>query len=123
MSEKVNGRFRFELAHRQVDGDAGLAIHVYGPTANSSEEEVLRFDCFEKQPHYHLAWSYRNDPFIPIESTEPFAWALQKLKSDMPDLFAEADALPMNNAELSRLESILLSIEADSQGLIGRPGS
>ena len=111
MFETQNGRFRFRVAFRNVEGDQGLAVHVYGPTADSADEEVMRFDCFEKEPHYHLAWSYRNDPFVRIESTDPFGWALAKLRDHIEDLLREASSLPMNESEKADLESTLSTIE------------
>ena len=117
MSTSANGRFRFKLAYRNVGDDRGLAIHIHGPTPSAEDEEVLRFDCFEKQPHYHLAWSYRSDPFIPINSSEPFEWALRKLRSDLPTLLERAGALPMNEEELANLASTLTSIKTAAGAL------
>ncbi len=111
MYETQNGRFTFRVAFRHVEGDRGLAIHVFGPTSDSQEEEVLRFDCFEKDPHYHLAWSYRNDPFIRIDAGDPFGWALSKLAGDIQTLLQAASSLPMSEGEISDLESTLSSIE------------
>jgi hypothetical protein len=59
------GRFRIRLVYRRNDIDEGLTVHVFGP-AGGRDEEMLRFDCFRAQPHYHLAWSYREAPFVPI---------------------------------------------------------
>ena len=69
---------------------------------SSSDEEILRFGCFERQPHYHIAWSYRNDPFIPIDADDPFVWAVTKLTKDLPSLLEQAAALPMNELEQSK---------------------
>ncbi len=103
------GRYTFKLADRDLGDDGGLAIHVYGPTL-SGDEEVLRFDCFRHQPHYHIAWSYRDDPFIPIEATDPFAWAIDKLRTDFVQLLAEADAVPASAEELHELDEVLNSL-------------
>ena len=119
MTERVNGRFRYEVAFRELGDDRGLAIHVFGPTESSSEQEVLRFDCFENQPHYHLAWSYRNDPFIVIDAADPFAWAIEKLASDIQSLLLEANALPMNDQELDANTGILRGIQTYGEGLLG----
>ena len=111
MYETQNGRFRLKVALRNVEDDRGLAIHVYGPTADSDEEEVLRFDCFEKEPHYHLAWSYRNEPFTRIESSDPFAWAISKLRDNIETLLQQASSLPMSESEKVDLQSMLSTIE------------
>ena len=119
MIERKNGRFTFRVALRDVQGDGGLAIHVHGPTPSSNLEEVLRFDCFDQQPHYHTAWSYRSDPFIPITARDPFAWAIEKLGCDMPMLLAQADAVPMDDTELDALAETLQAIAADGETLLG----
>ncbi len=111
MYETQKGRFRFAVAFRIVESEQGLAIHVHGPTADSGDEEVLRFDCFQKEPHYHLAWSYRNDPFIPIHSEDPFAWAVNTLRDEIQDLLRMAAARPMSETEMAALPSTLSAIE------------
>ena len=58
MYESEVGRFSFSIEHRDLGSDCGPCIHVYGPTPHSSHEEILRFDCFAKDPHYHIAWSF-----------------------------------------------------------------
>jgi hypothetical protein len=118
MTERTNGRFRFKVAFRELADDRGLAIHVFGPTSNSSEEEeVLRFDCFENQPHYHLAWSYRNDPLIPIEASNPFEWAIDKLANDIKTLLVSANASPMDDQELRDLKELLSFIQSHGKEL------
>ena len=48
MKEQL-GRFVFLTEYRDVGNDKGLTVRVLGPTASSQQEEVLRFDCFEKK--------------------------------------------------------------------------
>jgi hypothetical protein len=51
----------------------GICIHVFGEV-NGREEEVLRFDCFQRAPHYHYAWS-TNDQYVALDTTadgDPF---------------------------------------------------
>lgn len=107
MYERENGRFTLQVQYRNVDGDSGLCIHVFGPTAISAREEVLRFDCFNNQPHYHLAWSYRRDPFITIEDSDPFSWALGKLRTNINELLQAAEAVEMTPVELQLLQESL----------------
>lgn len=96
------GRFRFRLVHRRVEGDQGLAIHVFGPR-KGVEEEVLRFDCFLNQPHYHLGWSYRDERFIEIEAADPFAWVLERIQTGLNALLGQAGADLMEAVELEAL--------------------
>src|SRR5436305_12427499 len=50
------GALRFGIEYRRLQNDQGICIHVFaGP--DDRQDEVLRFDCFEREPHYHYAWS------------------------------------------------------------------
>ena len=70
--------------------------------------EVLRFDCFEKQPHYHVGFS---EPPVPIEAPDAFRWAVEKLRRDLGKLLRHAGALPLNANEEDRLADVLAVIE------------
>jgi hypothetical protein len=61
------GILKFGIEYRHLQGDQGVCIHVFGEV-NGREEEVLRFDCFERAPHYHYAWS-TNDRYVPLDAT------------------------------------------------------
>ena len=116
MSRFEIGRFTFELAFRELSDDRGLAIQVFGPTA-SGAEEVLRFDCFEKTPHYHLGWSYRQAPFVPIAAADPFGWAVAQIGEHINTLLKQADAHEMNESELTLLAKVLTEIETSGRAL------
>ena len=111
------GRFEIEVVYRTLPEDRGPTLHVYGPTLNNSQEEVLRFDCFEKEPHYHLAWSYKKTPFIRINSKDSFGWAIAQLKSNTNSLLQQAGAQEMINEELAKLKTLLPEIEASGRDL------
>ncbi len=100
------GRFELKYQYRDVGTDSGPALHLFGPRG-SAREEVLRFDCFQKEPHYHIGFSYREVPFIRIESAEPLQWAVEKLRNNVNELLTEADAEPMNSKETARLCDVL----------------
>jgi hypothetical protein len=101
------GRFRFAVVYRHAGGDEGRTIHVFGPTRAEAEAEVLRFDCFKGQPHYHLGFSNRDVPFIPIDAADPFAWALAELGNHSADLLNRAGALPMNAGEAASMTDVV----------------
>lgn len=94
--------YTFALTYRDVDVDRGPTIHVFGPV-NGTREEILRFDCFEKNPHYHLGWSYRDERFVKINDPEPFQWAIECLKNSFEDFVARANA-DLDLTETSRRE-------------------
>ncbi len=98
----VLGRFRFRVVYRIAGDDQGVAIHIFGPRLGV-EEEVLRFDCFHHQPHYHLGWSYRDERFIEIDHPDPFSWAIEQIQSKFEGLLAAAEADPMTVDELAGL--------------------
>lgn len=107
------GRFRFRVVYRFAGDDQGLTIHVFGPRLGS-EEEVLRFDCFRNQPHYHLGWSYRDERFIEIQDSAPFNWAVQQIRSSMSELLVAVEADSMDDSELAGF-----SDAADATQLLG----
>tara|TARA_Y100001934_G_C11683469_1_gene464490 strand:+ start:85 stop:468 length:384 start_codon:yes stop_codon:yes gene_type:complete len=90
-AERDVGEYRFALVNRDVGADGGPTVHVFGPV-NGAREEILRFDCFRKAPHYHLGISYAENPVIAIESEEPLAWVLTELSRRFPDLLERAGA-------------------------------
>lgn len=102
------GRFVFSTEYRDVGNDKGLTIRVLGPTSSSQQQEVLRFDCFEKQPHYHVGFSM---PPVPIEASDPFRWTVEKLRQEFGQLLLDAGALPLNANEENTLADVLAVIE------------
>ena len=107
------GRFRFRVVYRLAEDDQGLTIHVFGPRLGS-KEEVLRFDCFRNQPHYHLGWSYRDERFVEILDPAPFSWAVHQIRFSMNELLVLAEADSMDDSELAGL-----SDAADAVQLLG----
>ena len=103
MEERL-GRFVFSMEYRDVGSDKGLTIRVLGPTASSQQEEVLRFDCFKKRPHYHVGFS---EPPVPIEAPDPFQWTIEKLRQEFGQLLLDAGALPLNTNEKDTLVNVL----------------
>jgi hypothetical protein len=117
LEELSSGRFVFRIVYRDAGSDEGLTIHVFGP-ANTQNEEVLRFDCFRSQPHYHLAWSYRDEPLIPIKESDSFGWTLEQLAENTQQLLARAGAEKMTPEELEQLPGILETLRARGEALV-----
>jgi|GEM_PF-2433692 len=111
-------RFSISVEYRAVEGDQGLAIHIYGPTEDSENQEILRFDCFENEPHYHLGWSYRQTPFIRINSNDPFLWALQQISTNINELLEASNALTMTDLERSVLLDVVPDLKIDGANLL-----
>lgn len=107
MKERL-GRFVFLTEYRDVGNDKGLTIRVLGPSGSSQQKEILRFDCFERKPHYHVGFS---EPPVPIAAPDPFRWTVEKLRQDFGQLLLNAGALPLNADEEDTLVDVLAVIE------------
>ncbi len=79
-----NVEFQVEMRQGRDNADGGPSIHV---RANQGGEELmlLRFDCFEKRPHYHYApggdnTSYDIDPTLVSDS---LGWVVSQLRANL----------------------------------------
>lgn len=88
----------------------GSSIHVYG---RGSGEEFLRFDMFPEDPHYHyivpgvyhLAVRFddvANGPF--------FDWVVERLRSSLPAMLAEARAVDLADEVARDYEAVLSAL-------------
>ena len=87
------GPLTFGIEYRHLQDDQGICIHVFGDL-NGNQEEFLRFDCFERVPHYHYAWS-QNDRYVPLDTAaegDPLQWTLARLRARLPAMLIRADA-------------------------------
>jgi hypothetical protein len=75
--------------------DRGVSIHVYGDDG-AGPLEYLRFDCFEEDPHYHyVSWKERSNEMLhldPVADGDPLAWALERIRTRLPQMLARAGA-------------------------------
>ena len=85
---------RMTVAHRQGLGgtDEGLTFDI--TTAGSEDEgkRILRFDCFYKNPHYHIGASDdRSSHKMKDEGVEDSVrWTLEQLKTRFPAMVKQA---------------------------------
>jgi hypothetical protein len=85
---------RMTVAHRQGLGgtDEGLTFDI--TTAGSEDEgkRILRFDCFYKNPHYHVGASGEHAAHkMKDEGVEdPVRWTLEQLKTRFPAMVKQA---------------------------------
>jgi len=95
------GNIRFGLEMRTVGPDGGPAIHVLGDVAGQ-EIELLAFDCFRVNPHYHYGPRYKNERIF-IDQTvvpDPLGWALDLFKSGKLPTMLERAGYPTIAAAL-----------------------
>ena len=75
--------------------DRGVSLHVFG-WQEGERRELLRFDCFAEDPHYHyVSWRERSNEMIhldPAADGDPLAWALERIRTRLPPMLARAGA-------------------------------
>ncbi len=78
----------------QLD-DCGVSLHVFAQQ-DGEAREFLRFDCFREDPHYHyVSWRERANEMLhldPIADGDPLAWALERIRTRLPQMLARAGA-------------------------------
>jgi len=86
---------RMTVAHRQGLGgsDEGLTFDI--TSAGSAEEgkRILRFDCFYKNPHYHVGPSGGEGAAYKMKDEgieDPVRWTLTQLKTRLPAMVKQA---------------------------------
>jgi hypothetical protein len=85
---------RMSVAHRQGLGgsDEGLTFDITTAGAEQAGKRILRFDCFYKNPHYHVGASgehaARNMKDEGIK--DPVRWTLEQLKTRFSAMVKEA---------------------------------
>ena len=85
--EAGNIRFGLEM-RKQAGGDGGLAIHVLADLAGTpgrtytEETELLAFDCFREDPHYHYGPRNKNHRIFwdKILVPDTLGWTLEQFK-------------------------------------------
>lgn len=80
------GPIRFVVEHRAVGADGGPTLRVCD---QSGGRELLRFDCFAKNPHWHVDPS-GNEVIRKIEGS-PIDWTLSELRGGLSALLARAE--------------------------------
>lgn len=87
MTEVEHGPIRFVVEHRLVAGDGGPTLRVYDAAVG---RELLRFDCFAKNPHWHVDPGGR-DVVRKIEAAGPLEWVLGEVLPDLPGYLSRAE--------------------------------
>ena len=115
------GNIRFGLEFRELSVGRGLAIHVLGDVAGQ-EIELLAFDCFNNQPHYHYGPRNKNirlywdQTLVP----DPLRWTLDQFKQrKLPEMLDRA-GYPGIVAELDRdlIAAKLPEIESTAMSMV-----
>ncbi len=101
------GVVTFALHHRDLDGGAphamgagsrggvnatqGVCIQVTG-NVGGKETELLRFDCFDIDPHYHYGPENKNERIMldPTTTGNTIGWTISQLRSKLPDMLVRS---------------------------------
>src|SRR5919108_561673 len=85
---------RMNIAHRQGLGgtDEGLTFDITTAGPENEGKRILRFDCFYKNPHYHIGASDdRSSHKMKDEGVEDSVrWTLEQLKTRFPAMVKQA---------------------------------
>lgn len=110
------GRFRFDISYRRMQGDQGLSIRVEGPV-DSETRELLRFDCFDNRPHYHVE-VYGKNEITAIDDSDATEWSLKILTDQFEGLVDAAGADALTSSEREGLGGALLRVSENSRNLV-----
>lgn len=100
LNDAIAAASEVEVAGGDTEGvknvdDRGVSIHVFGNTGGESLE-LLRFDCFEEDPHYHyISWRNKKNEMVhidPIADGDPLGWTLERLRLRLPHMLERAGA-------------------------------
>ena len=93
MSEKVFhvGGVELRVDNRSLGADGGPSVRVYGE-AGGENIQLLRFDCFRKDPHYHYDPSGKNDQRSLDKTSVPdsVAWTIEQLRQNLVEMIHTA---------------------------------
>ena len=86
---------RMTIAHRSGNGgnDEGLTFDVTTVGSEDTGKRILRFDCFYKNPHYHIGASGGESAAFKMKDEgieDPVRWTLEQLKTRFPAMVKEA---------------------------------
>jgi hypothetical protein len=86
---------RMTIAHRSGLGgnDEGLTFDVTTVGSENEGKRILRFDCFYKNPHYHVGASGGESAAFKMTEEgieDPVRWTLEQLKTRFPAMVKQA---------------------------------
>ena len=85
------GPIEITLSYRALMADQGVCAQVYA-NVDAKDTEILRFDCFDQDPHYHYGPEHRNVRLHLDKVTcgTPFAWTMDNLRHNLPAMIKRA---------------------------------
>jgi hypothetical protein len=85
------GPLRITVEHRKTPDDEGPAVRVFGFVGNQ-EKQLLRFDCFLDDPHYHYDPDGKNELHHMNDEgiVDPVEWTLHRLERNLSEMIRRA---------------------------------
>jgi hypothetical protein len=111
---------KFGIEYRDLLNDQGVCIHVLGDVSDDDEHELLRFDCFDHEPHYHYGPQKRNQRLMLDKTTagDSLDWTLQQIRDRLPDMIDRAGYPELAEATKGTdLSAAIADLEAQSRAL------
>jgi hypothetical protein len=81
------GGLRFNVRYRNTNTDRGPSLRIYGDVEGKAVQ-LLRFDCFERTPHFHYDPEGKNNQ-LRMDKTrvsDPIAWTMDYLRGNIASL-------------------------------------
>jgi hypothetical protein len=113
------GAVRFGIEYRDLMSDQGVCLHALG-NVDGEEVELLRFDCFDHDPHYHYGPEKRNERQMLDKTTggDPLGWTLIQLRTRLPEMLQRAGYEDLaSKIDKSELNTTLNELESTSHKL------
>lgn len=109
------GPLDITLEYRALMADQGVCAQVFA-SVDGKDTEILRFDCFDQNPHYHYGPENHKLRLFLDKTTcgNPFGWTMDNLRENLPvmieragydDLAAAVEAQPVPAATLDEIEA------------------
>ncbi|MEJ5251518.1 MAG: hypothetical protein HPY54_15025 [Chthonomonadetes bacterium] len=85
------GNVWLTVEYRHFGGDEGYDIRVY-TRVNGGVRQILRFDCFKYQPHYHYDPLGRDEriELAGYGMSDAILWTLKQLSYHLPEMLTQA---------------------------------
>jgi hypothetical protein len=81
------GGLRFNVRYSKTNTDRGPSLRIYGDV-EGKPVQLLRFDCFDHQPHFHYDPEGKNNQ-LRMDKTkvsDPIAWSMDYLRGNVASL-------------------------------------
>jgi hypothetical protein len=81
------GGLRFHVAYRHANTDRGPSLQILGDV-EGKPVQLLRFDCFEHEPHFHYDPEGKNNRIFlnKARASDPIAWTIDYLRGNVTSL-------------------------------------